>query len=888
MMLKSLKVENIRSYQKLDISFEDGITVVSGVNGSGKSSLLESCFTGLFGSKTLDKDFVLSDMIRKGATKASILLDFSQDGHDYEIEQVFRNDPEKGRAANTKSLLKRDGEILSDQAGASYDLVRSLLNMDEEAYKNCVYIRQGEIDVLINSKPKDRQKMIDDLLQLGKLEEYRERASSARKGIGRLKRDTGNRIKDMQLQVNDLEASSPVDRLTSLRTRSLEIDRELTSLNEKRDRARSLKDDAFKRIEEFKELASKKDALLLQKKDIIERKGKAFAQIESLDKDINSAKSLLNTRNKQAEEVRSTLNVGEREIETVIAEMDTNERLARDGLSELKGKEAVLAKDSLNISQSILDNKKQTDALDRSLLQSRNKLSSIQSDIDKSTKAIKELEEKRSSVLEHLRSLGFSEEQLDNIDEIAGLVADQQRILHGKERELSVKIADIRESSKRSKNLLDMGKCPTCGQELAGSSIEENTLLDAEKEKTLQSELSELKKKQEDVELKSSKLRDVRNSKTNIDSIMAEQRSAKDGISNFGKLLEEYSSRISEDEVKKDELLSQISSIEQSQKQLKENSLKLQQEVDSATKEHLHSRKRLDAARALSMNLVEMDKIGMNIKQLEEKIVGIREMIVLFDAQVSEKQSSILEISGKMGDFDINKLQSLGRDYTTALTNIDQVIEKYGLEKSDVLKKAGMVEKELEHLSRSKELLKALNRKSAYLNAVYSDAEELEAMYMRIRAELRSRNIGALDALINEIFSFMYSNNAYSHIRLDHDYNLTVFGKDGTPLEPKLLSGGERAIFNLVLRCAIYRLLSMGTSGTSRASGLPPLIMDEPTVFLDRGHVQQLIKLIDMMRDIGVAQILLVSHDESLIDSADHVFMVEKDTVTNSSLITPC
>ena len=194
-----------------------------------------------------------------------------------------------------------------------------------------------------------------------------------------------------------------------------------------------------------------------------------------------------------------------------------------------------------------------------------------------------------------------------------------------------------------------------------------------------------------------------------------------------------------------------------------------------------------------------------------------------------------------------------------------------------------MVESELKRLEELKNTLQVLKNKADYLNAVYEDAEGLEAMYLRVRAELRSNNIGVLDALINEIFSFMYSNNAYSHIRLDHEYNLTVFEKDGTPLEPKLLSGGERAIFNLVLRCAIYRLLSIGISG--EGSGLPPLIMDEPTVFLDRGHVQQLIKLIDMMRDIGVGQILVVSHDESLIDSADHVFMVEKDPVSNSSSI---
>jgi DNA repair protein SbcC/Rad50 len=43
--------------------------------------------------------------------------------------------------------------------------------------------------------------------------------------------------------------------------------------------------------------------------------------------------------------------------------------------------------------------------------------------------------------------------------------------------------------------------------------------------------------------------------------------------------------------------------------------------------------------------------------------------------------------------------------------------------------------------------------------------------------------------------------------------------------------------------------------------------------------------LIDVMRNIGVGQIIIVSHDESLIDSADHVFQVEKDPLTNTSSI---
>jgi exonuclease SbcC len=293
---------------------------------------------------------------------------------------------------------------------------------------------------------------------------------------------------------------------------------------------------------------------------------------------------------------------------------------------------------------------------------------------------------------------------------------------------------------------------------------------------------------------------------------------------------------------------------------------------------------KLALLREMQKALGESEKINSDIVQMNDKIKGIQEMVSLFEAQIGEKKELLEEIDKSIGEFNKNELEILSKKYNTAFENINSMIGKLKLEKDEVMKKAGMAENERKRLSDMKKSLTVFKNKGDFLRAVYSDAENLESMYMRIRAQLRSSNIQTLDTLINEIFTFMYSNNAYSHVTLDADYNLTVFEKDGTALEPKLLSGGERALFNLVLRCAIYRLLSLGNS-TQAGEGLPPLIMDEPTVFLDRGHVHQLIKLVDMMRDIGVAQILIVSHDESLIDSADHVFAVEKDPITNNSAI---
>lgn len=112
-----------------------------------------------------------------------------------------------------------------------------------------------------------------------------------------------------------------------------------------------------------------------------------------------------------------------------------------------------------------------------------------------------------------------------------------------------------------------------------------------------------------------------------------------------------------------------------------------------------------------------------------------------------------------------------------------------------------MVENSLKRRNELKEELKALENRKQYLEAVYSNAEELESMYMHVRADMRTKNIGALSILLNEMFNFMYTNNAYSHIELDPEYNLTVIEKTAPPLNQNSLA--EENVQSLTLSCAV-------------------------------------------------------------------------------------
>jgi len=883
-MFKRLKVENIRSYKELDISFKNGVTVISGVNGSGKSSLLEACFTGLFGSKTLTKDFTIADFVRKGTTKASIVLEFEQKGNVYSMEQVFRNDPASGRASNTRSVFKINGQIFTDQAKRTYDTILSLLKMDEEAFRNCVYIRQGEIDILINARPIDRQKMIDDLLQIGKLEEYRERAGNARIGVGRHQRDTDKSIKEVKKEIEEIESSNPFDRLNRLQTQEIQLKDEHSSLIKKRDLTRTRIEEIHSKLKEYEQMILQKKSINTQISEFNSKKKESYENVNISTSGIHSLRSDIEKLEQNISTIKEQMK-WEGNVEQMLVKAEEQEREYRDKLNSVKQEKALNEQEMKNTTNSLQQVSDEIKNIELSINNNIKKKEDTIAQIEKLNASLKETQTEKLNTEKEIESLGFNHKKLEGIDDIIELVQVQQKTLHGEKIQLSTYREEIRKRIEKAKNLIDQGKCPTCGQDLYGSTIHKTMFSDEEQLTSFEKEISTITKKEEELISKMKQLKEVKLINQKIEDCNSRIMSFNEKMALAQKILEEYASRINEDRKRLHEAVSRKEEILTTIEKLKEQEKSIQELVLVATEKHTETLEKLSLVKKAHKNIIDIEAKRKDIEKLEERIVSEQEKIKMLDQQIKDGMQRLNEIDEKIGDIDDKSLKSHMQQYESILKNIEAHIKELENKKSEVMKEIGMVEKEIERLSLLQHKLSSLQRKSDFLRIVYKDAEELESMYMRLKAELRSRNVEVLDTLINEIFKFMYSNNAYSHVQLDPDYNLTVFGKDGTALEPKLLSGGERAIFNLVLRCAIYRLLSMAMNGPVKGSTLPPLIMDEPTVFLDRGHVHQLIKLIDLMRDYGVAQIIIVSHDETLIDSADHLFYVEKDPITNTSSI---
>ena len=258
MRFDRLRLRNFKPYADTDLRLSEGVTVIHGLNGSGKSSLLEACFFALYGARALDG--TLADAVTNGADETTVTLWFTHDGASYRIDRELRRYGDQVQTT-TCTLESDDGEVTRDGATAVRGFVTDLLRMDHEAFLNCAYVRQGEVNKLINATPSGRQDMIDDLLQLGKLEAYRERAGQARLGVEDVLGGKRGALSNVAEQLEEKESKDLHERLNGLRSELSEIDDQIDKVETQRERAESTRQEARATLDGYEETRAELDDL---------------------------------------------------------------------------------------------------------------------------------------------------------------------------------------------------------------------------------------------------------------------------------------------------------------------------------------------------------------------------------------------------------------------------------------------------------------------------------------------------------------------------------------------------------------------------------------------------------------------------------------------------
>ncbi len=335
MLIKSLELNNIRSYESVSIDFNKGVTVITGRTGSGKSTLLMSIEYALFGSKNINN----SSIIRRGADKSSIKLSFEHNDDDYKIIRGLKRTGDKVITdSDNIRIIKNNKSLLIINRVRDLDKkIRELLQYPDnvkpyEMFEITSYTRQDEIKSIIDMSPEQRQEYIDRLLQLSK---YKMTYNNLRSLVNYYEKELErlSELKKHQESIKeDIEKNE--EKKEDKEKKISKKEEELKKINKEYEKNKKLLKKVRKKYEEYDEkLSEKKDlrTLITSEKKVVQKLKKEneelLEEISALnkrkkklsDKSFEKTQSVLVNKKSGEETIKNRLERLEKKSEKLIS-----------------------------------------------------------------------------------------------------------------------------------------------------------------------------------------------------------------------------------------------------------------------------------------------------------------------------------------------------------------------------------------------------------------------------------------------------------------------------------------------------------------------------------------------------------------------------------------
>ncbi|WP_330632674.1 DNA double-strand break repair ATPase Rad50 [Halocatena halophila] len=883
-----IALENFKCYESIDVRLDDGVTVIHGLNGSGKSSLLEACFFALYGSRALDG--TLDEIVTIGTETTTVELWFTHENSSYHIERKITMSDDAARTARCVLTPQAPSEAVIERPIEGATDVRSeisgLLRMDAEAFVNCAYVRQGEVNKLINASPSQRQDMIDELLQLGRLEDYRERASDARVGVGRIRDEKRGALSSLDERIEAIEEKNLHEVRNTLISKRNKRDEQIETVESAIEEAKTNRENALETLraakERREELASLSESIESLESTIAETERKRKTLAETLETERNTRTNGQETLTELFAESEIDGDRDELSLDRIDNRLETIAERDETLLEEIQ-QHQLEAQERTNLAEQLEDDADERETLASEARENASErkaaIEERREQIESRTEKLESLTERREELVETFSSApceyGDATEFHASVRE--SLTTLRERIAEAKSDKNSAK-----EALAEAKSLRDAGNCPECGQPVSGSPHVEAIDARAERLEECVETLETLREKRSSVEQQLETAETLVEREQTIDELDSEIETTRQLLESDQSTLEEGRERIKELDQTAVEHEATAEEKREGAAQAREQATEIRASIGEVNAERTELADRRERLERLRTVLESIESATEEIDRLETRREELAELNDERRERLTEQRRERAELQAQ---FDRDTLETAAKQRDDAAEKIETLrpqLEELQDSRDGIQERLGGIQNELETLETLQSRRDDVEATVDELSTLYDETERLQSMYAELRTELRQQNITRLERLINETFDVIYQNDSYAHIELDGRYGLSIYQKDGDELDPQQLSGGERALFNLSLRCGIYRLLAEGIDGTAP---MPPLILDEPTVFLDSGHVTRLVDLIDSMRGLGVEQIVVVSHDDELVGAADDLINVQKDSTTNRSSI---
>jgi DNA repair protein SbcC/Rad50 len=164
-----LHLRNYRVFEDdLELEIPPGLVGVYGLNGAGKSALIESIRFSLYGRSRTSMDEVRTSGVNAECVTE---VEFEHEGHLYLVRRTI-----SGANSQVKAEAHADGQQVAEGVRDTGRYVHSILGMDDAAFRASVFAEQKQLAAFSQQTPAERRRLVLQLLGITPLDAARDLA----------------------------------------------------------------------------------------------------------------------------------------------------------------------------------------------------------------------------------------------------------------------------------------------------------------------------------------------------------------------------------------------------------------------------------------------------------------------------------------------------------------------------------------------------------------------------------------------------------------------------------------------------------------------------------------------------------------------------------------
>ncbi len=165
--LLSLQAHNFKKLRlESPIQFNNGITLISGLNESGKSSVLDAILFALFSRVTRPPKARNKDLVAYGANEATVSLEFEVENKSFRVTRKLHQVKPTGALLEELEGGRQSQPLANGQEKVNEEIVRLLGGITYQEIVSSTVVAQKELNKLIELNKDDRKRIINAFLNL--------------------------------------------------------------------------------------------------------------------------------------------------------------------------------------------------------------------------------------------------------------------------------------------------------------------------------------------------------------------------------------------------------------------------------------------------------------------------------------------------------------------------------------------------------------------------------------------------------------------------------------------------------------------------------------------------------------------------------------------------